>query len=72
VGFSGQETFNTAALIEQDTGAGWTIVSDVAPSGNAGGEVLSGMTCLNTGHCVAVGYGGGVSSSNAQTFIEGA
>jgi hypothetical protein len=72
VGFSGDENFNTAALIEQDTGAGWTIVSDVAPSGNAGGEVLSGTTCMDTGHCVAVGYGGVVSSSNAQTLIEGA
>lgn len=72
VGFSGQETFNTAALIEQDTGVGWTIVSDIAPTGNAGGEDLSGMTCMNTGHCVAVGYGGAVSGSNADTLIEGA
>jgi hypothetical protein len=40
------------------------------PTGNAGGEVLSGMTCMNTGHCVAVGYGDAVSSSNAQTLIE--
>ncbi len=70
VGFSGDESFDTAALIEQDTGAGWTIVSDVLPTGNAGGEVLSGMTCMNTGHCVAVGYGDAVSSSNAQTLIE--
>jgi hypothetical protein len=50
-GFSGDEPFNTSVLIEQDTGAGWTIVSDVAPTGNAGGEVLSGMTCMSTGHC---------------------
>ena len=72
VGFSGQETFNTAALIEQDTGAGWTIVSDVAPTGNAGGEDLSGMTCMDTGHCVAVGYGGAVSGTNATTLVDGA
>jgi hypothetical protein len=30
------------------------------------------MTCMDSGHCVAVGYGGVVSSSNAQTLIEGA
>jgi hypothetical protein len=68
----GDESFDTAALIEQDTGAGWAIVSDITPTGDAGGEVLSGMTCMSTGHCVAIGYGGAVSSSKAQTLVEAA
>lgn len=70
VGFSGDETFNTAALIEQDTGTGWTIVSDTTPSGNAGGELLSAMTCMSSGHCEAVGEAGIMSSATGQTLIE--
>ncbi len=70
VGFSGDESFNTAALIEQDRGTGWSIVSDTTPSGNAGGELLSGMTCMSSGHCVAVGEAGIMSSATGQTLIE--
>ena len=70
VGFSGDESFDTAALIEQNAGSGWTIVSDAAPPGNAGGAVLSGMTCMSDGHCWAAGEAGIVSSANGQTLIE--
>jgi RNA polymerase sigma factor (sigma-70 family) len=67
VGHYGDSGGNSQALIEQNTGTGWRIVSSPNPSGSTS-SVLLGVTCVGASDCWAVGYYG--NSSTSYALIE--
>jgi hypothetical protein len=56
------------ALIEQNTGNGWSILASPSPVGNQQDE-LNGVTCVSADDCWAVGYYTD-SAGNQDTLIE--
>jgi hypothetical protein len=57
VGLPTGSTAGARALIEQDAGNGWHIVSSpMAPGGRTASGVLNGVTCEDAGDCWAVGF----------------
>ncbi|MGP8160146.1 MAG: hypothetical protein ACLQGJ_02825 [Candidatus Dormibacteria bacterium] len=59
---------NGATLIEQDTGAGWSIVSSPNPPGDTDSRLLA-VTCVSADDCWAVGYSTDADLDN-YTLIE--
>jgi hypothetical protein len=50
-------TGGATALIEQNTGYGWHIISSpVTPGGRTASGVLNGVTCVSASDCWAVGF----------------
>ena len=60
---------SSQALIEQNTGSGWSIVSSPNPSGSEKSQLWD-VACVSADECWAVGYYTQVDDGNMQTLIE--
>jgi hypothetical protein len=67
VGYSAPADLSSRSLIEQDAGAGWSIVASPNPSSSVMSG-LDGVTCVSASECSAVGYS--TTFSGRETLIE--